>query len=63
MCCGGSEYGNPLGGIYQLGGGWDRKVSVPGDGNLDDGDCDCTRGGETRSIGAGSTGSIEAWLK
>jgi len=61
--CGGSEYGDsPLRGMYQLGCDWGRK-SVVGDGNLEDGDCDCTRGGDTRSMAGDSTGSIEAWLK
>jgi hypothetical protein len=40
-------YGSPLRGIYQLGCEWGRNESVPGgDGNLEDGDCDCIAGGE-----------------
>jgi hypothetical protein len=62
--CGGRLYGSPFRGIYQLGCEWGRNESVPGgDGNLEDGDCDCIRGGDIWSIGADSVGNIDAWLK
>lgn len=60
--CGGIEYGgSPFNGIHQLGCDWGRR-SLLGDGNLEEGDCDCKRGGETRRV-ADSIGSMEAWLK
>jgi hypothetical protein len=62
--CGGRLYGSPLRGMYQLGWEWGRKESVLwGDGNLEDGDCDCILGGEIWSMGADSVGNIDAWLK